>query len=121
MLKLADQPLIVEGGRAQIQYIFRNLIDNAIRAIDETGNPSGTIEVVEKLDYVHELPWVVVTVSDTGTGISPENLGRLFELILHHPAGGHHRRVRSLLGTPQRRAARRAHYGQQHSRQRGHF
>ena len=81
VLKLADQPLIVEGGRAQIQYIFRNLIDNAIRAIDETGNPSGTIEVVEKLDYVHELPWVVVTVSDTGTGISPENLGRLFELF----------------------------------------
>ena len=62
----------------QIKYIFRNLVDNAIRAIDEKGEAAGKITLKTSLEEVYEVGWVVVTIQDTGIGIPPENLGRIF-------------------------------------------
>ncbi len=72
------EPLIVYTVKDQIKYIFRNLVDNAIRAIDEKGEATGKITLKTSLEEVYETGWVIVTVQDTGIGIPPANLGRIF-------------------------------------------
>jgi PAS domain S-box-containing protein len=66
----ADLPLLrVDPG--QMKQVFYNLIRNATQATP----PGGTITIRSDLaDYE-----VVVTVSDTGAGIPPEQMGHLFE------------------------------------------
>jgi signal transduction histidine kinase/class 3 adenylate cyclase len=74
-----DQPTRVYAGRDQIRYVFQNLIDNAIRAIDEKGESKGQITLKTSVERMNETEWAVVTVEDTGTGIPPENIERIFE------------------------------------------
>jgi signal transduction histidine kinase len=76
---LSNQPLFVSAGKAQLEYIFHNIIDNAIRAIDERGKPSGMIVVKTFAERIHEAEWVVVTIEDSGIGIHQENIDRIFE------------------------------------------
>jgi len=57
--------------RDQIKRIFLNLFDNAIAAMEERG------EV--RVRVVREADWVRIEVEDTGPGIPPEILPRLFE------------------------------------------
>jgi signal transduction histidine kinase/class 3 adenylate cyclase len=72
------QPLIVYAEEEQIKYIFQNLIDNAIRAIDETAEPVGRIILKTAIETINENKWIVVTIEDTGVGIPSENLERIF-------------------------------------------
>jgi signal transduction histidine kinase len=62
----------------QIKQVFMNLLVNAFQAIEEKigGRPeTGRIQLrTEAMGDV-----VVISVSDTGTGIAPENLGRIFD------------------------------------------
>ncbi|MFO7653980.1 MAG: ATP-binding protein [Candidatus Krumholzibacteriia bacterium] len=67
---LGDVPLI-HAVPAQMNQVLLNLLLNARQAIPE----SGRIRVSTRAD--HE--GVTVAVSDTGTGISPENLERIFD------------------------------------------
>lgn len=75
-----DQPLFIYAVEDHVRYIFRNLVDNAINAIDEKGKPTGKITLTTSVEMIHEAEWAVVTIEDTGTGISPENIERIFEL-----------------------------------------
>jgi len=75
-----SQPVLVYAGKDQVKYIFRNLIDNAIMAIDKKGESRGIITVQTTVERINEAEWVVVMVKDTGTGIPPENIERVFEL-----------------------------------------
>ena len=56
----------------EMQQVFTNLVNNAIDAIDPRG---GTVEIASRLEGED----VVVEVSDTGQGISEENLSRIFD------------------------------------------
>ena len=56
----------------EMQQVFTNLVNNAIDAIDPRG---GTVEIMTRLEGDD----VVVEVSDTGQGISEENLSRIFD------------------------------------------
>ena len=59
--------------KSQIKRVLLNLIDNAIAAMD--GHGSVTIA----LSFDQDSNRVRLGISDTGTGISPEDKGHLFE------------------------------------------
>ncbi len=59
--------------REQMKRVMINLLDNAIEAIDGSG------EVFIDLDYDDVLRMVRIEVTDQGEGISPQNKSRLFE------------------------------------------
>jgi two-component system NtrC family sensor kinase len=60
---------------SQLQQVFLNLITNAIDAHD--GKPYGTIRIATRADHARRE--VTVAVADTGSGISPQHLGRIFD------------------------------------------
>ena len=64
--------LKVQGNRDQITRILINLVQNAVQAINEGGE-------LEICGVREEAGQVEIRVSDTGCGISPENLERIFE------------------------------------------
>lgn len=65
-----DMPRILVD-RVQIQQVILNLAKNAIQSIGQSGKV--TVTLVAAPDEVR------VTVSDTGPGVPPERVGRLFE------------------------------------------
>ena len=68
-----DETLVVEGDAAQLRDVFLNLAQNAIQAMPKGGRLS--INCAALADRR-----VRVRVEDTGVGIPPENLERIFEL-----------------------------------------
>jgi signal transduction histidine kinase/PAS domain-containing protein len=67
----------VQGDRVQLQQVMLNLIANAIQAMSGIGE--GARELVISIDAVPSEGGVRVGVRDTGPGLSPESLSRLFE------------------------------------------
>jgi heavy metal sensor kinase len=65
-------PLRVSGDQRLIQRMIANLLDNAIKYTSE----GGTIKVTVQRQNDHS---VVITVKDTGIGISDQDLPRIFE------------------------------------------
>ena len=73
--QLAEGLPPVQGDRVQLQQVLLNLIINAIEAMRDVGE-----EERELLISTHNEPdGVLVEVRDTGPGLSPESLSRLFE------------------------------------------
>ncbi len=70
----SDLPNILYGDEIRIKQILINLISNAIK-FTKMGNINLAVECVEQNDDTLEL---VFTVSDTGIGISEEDIQRLF-------------------------------------------
>jgi two-component system NtrC family sensor kinase len=66
----------VHGNESRLGQVFLNLLINAAQAIPE-GNAAGHSVTVVVRDG--EPGWVIVEVSDTGSGIAPEHLPRIFE------------------------------------------
>jgi PAS domain S-box-containing protein len=71
IVKEYAQVPIVKGVAVQISQVFVNLLLNAAQAMEKQGTI--TIKVLNKRNHV------MVTVSDTGPGISKENYSRLFD------------------------------------------
>jgi signal transduction histidine kinase/PAS domain-containing protein len=67
----------VQGDRVQLQQVMLNLVVNAIQAMSGIGE--GARELVISIDAVPSEGGVRVGVRDTGPGLSPESLSRLFE------------------------------------------
>src|SRR5712672_1615225 len=67
----------IRGDRVQLQQVMLNLIVNAIQAM--SGNGKRARELVISVDAVPSEGGVRVGVRDTGPGLSPESLPRLFE------------------------------------------
>src|SRR6267142_1278273 len=67
----------VQGDRVQLQQVMLNLIVNAIQAM--SGILEGPRELQISIDAVPSERGVRVGVWDTGPGLSPESLSRLFE------------------------------------------
>ena len=68
-----DATLLVEGDAAQLRDVFLNLAQNAIQAMPRGGRLTISCAAVSN----HR---VRVRVEDTGVGIAPENLTKIFEL-----------------------------------------
>jgi signal transduction histidine kinase len=72
--EVGPEPLIVTVNRTRIEQILVNLVVNAVDAIGEH-NGTITVDVHPSADGKR----VVCEVRDTGCGISPENLTRIFQ------------------------------------------
>lgn len=64
---------LIEGGYLDFSQSFRNLMDNALEAMEEA--PSRELTVETGL----ENGWRVVRIGDTGAGIAPDVLPRIFD------------------------------------------
>jgi PAS domain S-box-containing protein len=74
--RLANDLPLVPADRVQLQQIMINLIINAIEAMAGTGDGSRELAIVSRIDDAND---VVVEVRDTGPGLDPEKLDRLFQ------------------------------------------
>lgn len=61
-----------EVDKQMLAQVLRNVIANAIQSIGEVGN----LAVVTEIDKNN----VVIVISDTGTGVKPEHLPRIFDI-----------------------------------------
>ena len=76
-----DPEIMYTGDRMQLQNVFKNLVDNAIKY-----TPSGTI----KISLKKEADIVRISIADTGGGITPEDMKNLFT------EGGHGKESRKV-------------------------
>src|SRR3977135_624946 len=67
----------VQGDRVQLQQVMLNLIVNATQAMSGVGECARELQI--SIDAVPSEGGVRVGVRDTGPGLSPESLSRLFE------------------------------------------
>lgn len=62
----------IKVSQTEVQQVMLNLINNALDAMKKTG---GTIDI----NTIFENDHIVISVSDTGSGIPETNLGRIFD------------------------------------------
>jgi signal transduction histidine kinase len=79
----AGRPRVV-GDRVQLQQVLLNLITNAIDSMAATDGPR-VLGVKSRID---DDGGVVVSVADTGAGVSPQAADRLFNPLVTTKAGG---------------------------------
>jgi PAS domain S-box-containing protein len=72
------------GDRVQLQQVILNLIMNAIEAMSEVGEGSRELVISTRV----ESGGVLVAVSDSGPGLPPTNLARIFEAFYTTKANG---------------------------------
>ncbi len=75
----------VRGDRVQLQQVVLNLILNAVEAMSSVDNCSRELQISTKHNETGD---VLVTVSDTGPGVTPENLERVFESFFTTKSSG---------------------------------
>lgn len=87
--------LEILGSPVHLSKIVMNLVSNAAEALPEGGKITITTQnryidmPVGSYDDVEENDYVVLTVSDNGTGIPPEDLERIFEPFYTKKVMGH--------------------------------
>ncbi|BBQ00282.1 hypothetical protein BSFA1_54100 [Burkholderia sp. SFA1] len=72
-VRATEQPLVVDGDEVRLTQVIANLLNNAAKYTDA----GGSVEVESR----REGEWAVVDVRDSGVGLSPEQLPRLFEMF----------------------------------------
>jgi signal transduction histidine kinase len=70
---IEDNNIILYADRFRITQVISNLIDNAIKFTKEERGGTVSVNIKKKNDR-----WVIVSVKDTGSGIDPEIMPRLF-------------------------------------------
>jgi PAS domain S-box-containing protein len=73
---LGKDALCVEGDRVQLQQVILNLIMNAIEAMSGAGDGPRELQVSAEADAAGG---VLVTVRDSGPGLDPKSMARVFE------------------------------------------
>lgn len=84
--RLEADPDLVMADASQLEQAFLNLLFNAIEAMGSHGKLTVASELTRREDNT---PIIRLTVKDTGSGIAPECLGRLFEPFYTTKAAGH--------------------------------
>jgi len=80
-LRLPDKPIFVNADATQLKQIFWNLARNAFQAMPNGGDLKICAESARNSR-------VRITVEDSGTGMSPEQVERLFEPFSNSTSGG---------------------------------
>jgi C4-dicarboxylate-specific signal transduction histidine kinase len=74
----------VRGNRVQLQQVLVNLITNAIDSMAAKDEP----RVLRVKSEAYESDGVMISVADSGAGISPQNIERIFNPLFTTKAGG---------------------------------
>ncbi len=74
VLALPAEPLVVTGNRTRLEQVLVNLVTNAVDAI---GEADGTVSIEARRS--DDGRRVVCSVRDTGTGLAPDEMSRIFE------------------------------------------
>jgi signal transduction histidine kinase len=69
-----DEALLLSGDADQLRMVLKNLCSNSIQAMPDGGSLDLSIDSSIK----DENNYVVISVADTGHGISDENIDRIF-------------------------------------------
>ena len=72
-LRMPQSPVWVDGDRTRLSQVFGNLIQNAAKFTDKNGR------ITVDLRAIRETSTAVMTVWDTGIGMTRETLSRIFE------------------------------------------
>jgi signal transduction histidine kinase len=83
--QLGDSLPLVQGDRVQLQQVMLNLIINAIEAMTGISDGSRKLLIGTRKDASGG---VLVTVQDSGPGLSPDSLDRLFDAFYTTKPGG---------------------------------
>jgi signal transduction histidine kinase/ActR/RegA family two-component response regulator len=87
-VSVPDQPIVVRGDAVRLTQVFANLINNALKYTER----GGTITLTLRREGRH----AIISVKDTGIGISPSALPRVFDMFVQ--LDGDHDRVKAGLG-----------------------
>jgi signal transduction histidine kinase len=85
-LALAESLPLLNAHSASLQRVFINLLNNAMDALKEAGTIKITTRKTTSLERPH--PGIMTEVADTGEGIPPELLPKLFDLFVTTKAPG---------------------------------
>ncbi|HEX7121907.1 MAG TPA: ATP-binding protein, partial [Gemmatimonadaceae bacterium] len=83
-IELPETPVIVDVDPTRLVQVIANLLQNATKFTDR----GGRIAVAARVEHDAGRPTLVLTVSDTGIGIAPELLPRVFDLFASGDDGG---------------------------------
>jgi signal transduction histidine kinase len=83
--ELAEGLPRVSADRVQVQQVIVNLITNAIEAM---GSVTDRERILRVASEVHESRGVLITVEDSGTGIDPKDINRVFERLFTTKSDG---------------------------------
>jgi PAS domain S-box-containing protein len=84
-MQLAGEVCSVEGDRVQLQQVLLNLIMNAIQAMSGVNDRARQLVITTRSMDTHQ--WQV-TVEDSGMGLDPEKIARIFEPFYTTKSGG---------------------------------
>jgi signal transduction histidine kinase len=84
-MELAPALPMILGDRVQLQQVIINLVMNGIEAMQSVTDQPRELVVGSHQDETHR---VLVTVTDSGVGISAENADRLFNAFFTTKSGG---------------------------------
>jgi len=80
---------LISGYTGLLYQVFMNLLSNASDALDEKRSDythfSPEIKIITEREG---LDWIVIRIADNGSGISPENLHKIFEMFFTTKARG---------------------------------
>jgi two-component system nitrogen regulation sensor histidine kinase NtrY len=68
----ADIPILIKMDNEQLKRVFVNIIDNSIKAMEETGK----IKIITR--YMKETEFVRIEIADNGPGIPDDERGKIF-------------------------------------------
>jgi signal transduction histidine kinase len=83
--ELADRLPKVIGNRIQLQQVILNLMINALEAMTTTTEHKRTLRVKSAIEASDT---VLITVEDSGIGIDPENIKRMFDALFTTKSNG---------------------------------
>lgn len=84
--RLAEDLPALHGDAASLQRVFINVLDNAVDAMEQGGTVTIATRATAPPEPIH--PGVCIEISDTGGGIVPELLPRVFELFVTTKTSG---------------------------------